>query len=93
MKMDAIVGRGARKDFYDLYFIAQQVPLTRLLTLGEQKYPYMHDFQLHTVCGLTFFDNADQQEQPELLVPIEWEFVKAFFIAQARELRKEWFGF
>jgi hypothetical protein len=93
MKLDAVVGRGARKDFYDLYFIAQQVALTRLLALGEQKYPYMRDFQLHAVSGLTFFDNADQQEQPALLIPVEWEAVKEFFVAQARALRREWLGF
>ena len=27
MKMDAVIGRGSRKDFYDLYFINQQVPI------------------------------------------------------------------
>ena len=93
MKLDAVVGRGARKDFCDLYSIARQVPLARLLELGEQKYPYMRDFQLHAVSGLTFFDNADQQEQPELLIPVEWGAVKDYFVAQARALRREWFGF
>ena len=93
MKLDAVVGRGARKDFYDLYFIARQVPLTRLLALAEQKYPYMRDFQLHAVSGLTFFDNADQQKQPELLIPVAWGAVKEFFVTKARALRREWFGF
>jgi predicted nucleotidyltransferase component of viral defense system len=27
MKLDALISRGARKDFYDLYFIARQVPM------------------------------------------------------------------
>ncbi len=93
MKLDAVVGRGARKDFYDLYFIAQRVDLTCLLKLGEQKYPYMRDFQLRAICGLTFFDNADIDEQPDLLIPVAWEAVKEFFVAQARALRREWFGF
>ena len=93
MKLDAVVGRAARKDFYDLYFIAQRVPLTRLLELGERKYPEMRDFQLHAISGLTFFDNADVDAQPELLIPVEWETVKDFFVAQARALRREWFGF
>ena len=38
MKMDALAGRGSRKDFYDLYFIARQIPLEDLLARGKDKW-------------------------------------------------------
>jgi len=63
------------------------------LALGKTKYPYAHDFELQAVESLTFFDNADPDIQPSLLVPVEWDAVKEFFVEQARRLRREWFGF
>jgi len=37
MKLDAAASRGVRKDFYDLYFIAQQMPLDELLERAKEK--------------------------------------------------------
>lgn len=31
MKLSAIAGRGAKKDFYDIYFLLEKFPLTRML--------------------------------------------------------------
>lgn len=49
IKLDALISRGSRKDFYDLYFIAQQTPIPDLLSLGRAKYPYARDFDLMAV--------------------------------------------
>jgi hypothetical protein len=81
MKLDALIDRGSRKDFDDLYVVARQVPLTELLSLGRAKYPYVRDFELMAVESLVLFDNADRDLQPELLVDLPWEQVKQFFIA------------
>lgn len=55
MKVGAIIGRGSRKDFVDLYTICQQVPLPRLLALGEKKFRDSHDFTLQALKALAFF--------------------------------------
>ena len=39
MKFDTIAGRSFRKDFYDLYFIAQRIPLAELFARSAEKYP------------------------------------------------------
>jgi hypothetical protein len=92
MKLDALIDRGSRKDFYDLYVVARQVPLTELLSLGRAKYPYVRDFELMAVESLVLFDNADRDLPPELLVDLPWEQVKQFFIAEAQSLGQTWFG-
>lgn len=92
MKLDALISRGSRKDFYDLYAVAQQIPLGELLTLGAVKYAYARDFALMAVEAMVLFDNADRDLQPEIFVGPPWEQVKAFFIAQARALGEAWFG-
>ena len=92
MKLDAIIGRGARKDYYDLYYITRQIPLQDLLHSGKRKYPQVRDFPLMALEAILQFKNADRDLQPELVVDFPWEKVKQFFVAQAKILGKEWFN-
>jgi len=92
MKLDALVGRGGRKDFYDVYVIAQMIPLAELLSQGTIKYPYMRDFEMMTLESLVLFEDADRHVTPELFIDAPWAQVKQFFVAQARALGREWFG-
>jgi len=41
--------------------------------------------------GLTFFDVADKQAGPDLLIELTWDVVKSFFIDQSKRLAREWF--
>jgi len=91
MKLDALISRGSRKDFYDLYVIARQIPLAELLRLAKPKYPYARDFELMAVESLVLFENADRDLQPMLLMKLPWEEVKQFFVTEARTLGKIWF--
>lgn len=91
MKLDAVIGRGSRKDFYDLYIIFRQIPLPELLSAGERKYPNVRDFPLMALEGLLQFDNADRDLQPEILVALPWEDVRRFFMEQGKALGKDWF--
>jgi hypothetical protein len=92
MKLDALISRGSRKDFYDLYFIAQHISLPTLLQLGQTKYPYARDFELMAVESLVLFENADRDIEPTLLVEVAWAEVRQFFIEQAQALGQSWFG-
>jgi len=91
MKLDALISRGARKDFYDLYFIAQQVPLEEMLHQGPAKYPYARDYEMMALTSLTDFDNADRDVAIETFDRVSWEAVKEFFVAEARRLGRIWF--
>ena len=91
MKLDALLGRGSRKDFYDVYVLCQKIPLADLLASGEHKYPQMRDFALMAVESLVMFENAEGDFQPELLLNLPWQSVKEYFIIQVKELGKRWF--
>ena len=92
MKLDAIAGRGMRKDFYDLYFIASKISLDELFARGVDKYPQTRGFGVRVLTALVDFDIADQQEEPRLLQPVGWTQVKLFFAEAARRLGQEWLG-
>lgn len=90
MKLDALLSRAARKDFYDLYFICLQTPLRQLLDLAPQKYPHVRDFEVQTVKRLIYFANAESEPDPILLQPVTWEVVKDYFVQQARSISASW---
>jgi hypothetical protein len=92
MKLDALVSRGSRKDFYDTYFIAHQIPIADLLGAAPTKYPRARDYSIMAIEGMVQFDNAERDFQPELLVDLPWEHVRQFFVEQARALGQSWFG-
>lgn len=92
MKLDALVGRGSRKDFYDVYALVQQVPLQDLLARARLKYPYTRDFALMAVESMVLFENADRDLQPDLLIETPWSEIRQFFVKQAQALGQSWFG-
>ena len=90
MKLDALATRASRKDFYDLYAIAQRVPLQDLLDLAPTKYPLVRDFEALVVRYMAYFDLAEQEQPPLLLEAVDWRSVKEFFREQAVELGRRW---
>jgi len=91
MKLDALIGRGSRKDFYDLYTISQQISLAELLNLGKTKYADIRDFGLMALESMLMFDNADRDRQPDLLIDIPWQVVRDYFIEESVILGNLWF--
>jgi len=90
MKLDALATRASRKDFYDLYAIAQRVPLRDLLDLAPTKYPLVRDFEALVVRYMAYFDRAEQEQPPLMLEAVDWSTVKEFFREQAVELGRRW---
>jgi predicted nucleotidyltransferase component of viral defense system len=91
MKMDAIATRGARKDFYDLYFIVQQLPLDEIFEHGQQKFPQVRDFSTMVLMSMVDFRKADVESLIQVEPNIIWEQVKTFFTAEAKRLGRNWF--
>jgi hypothetical protein len=91
MKLDSMMDRGARKDFIDLYFITKHVSLDQLFQDSAIKYRGSSYFKTQVLEALVDFDNADGQEQPEMLIPVSWDEVKQFCIDEAIRFGKNGF--
>lgn len=76
MKLTAISSRAAKKDFIDLYFILKQIPLKELLILFQTKYAEIGFNQAHILKSLTYFEDAEGDVMPEMIIPVAWEEVK-----------------
>ncbi len=75
MKLDAITGRGKKKDFYDIFFLLQQFALPEILDLYHKK--YQHSTIFHVIKSLTWFEDAETDPDPIVLdKKITWQKVK-----------------
>ncbi|HMT72902.1 MAG TPA: nucleotidyl transferase AbiEii/AbiGii toxin family protein [Chitinophagaceae bacterium] len=74
MKLAAITGRGAKKDFTDLYFLLKEFSLKEMVQLYEEKFADGSAFMV--LKSLVYFEDAENDEMPEMLMPASWEMIK-----------------
>ena len=74
MKINAITGRGAKKDFIDLYFILKKYPLKDILEFYQNKYGD-HDLIL-ALKSLPYFEDAEKDEMPVMYKQVDWHNIK-----------------
>lgn len=88
MKIDAIGGRGTKRDFTDLYFLVKKLgDIQALLKFYDEKYQKFEANKFHILKSLTYFENADNEEDPKMLVSdYSWEEVKKYLIDEVRKL-------
>jgi len=92
MKLGAIISRGTRRDFVDLYLLCRRLPLAELLPLAEDKFGHVRDFLLQALKGLADLSEIEGEPMPRLSVPLEWGEVEAWLRAQVRELGRAHVG-
>ena len=74
MKLAAITNRGSKKDFTDLFFLLRHFKIGELLHFYQEKY---HDGSVfHVLKSLSYFDDADEDEDPVMLDPVQWGEIK-----------------
>lgn len=77
MKLNAICGRGSKKDFYDIYSLLQEYPLKQLLQFYD--YKFQSDNSWMALRSLQYFEDAESQELPELIKEFPaWRVIKEF---------------
>jgi predicted nucleotidyltransferase len=74
MKLNAIIGRGSKKDFIDLFFILKDYSLATLMEFYTKKYNDGSTFLV--LKSLTYFEDADMEEMPFMFNNITWQTIK-----------------
>lgn len=74
MKLNAIIGRGSKKDFIDLFFILKDYSLATLIDFYTKKYNDGSTFLV--LKSLTYFEDADIEEMPFMFNNIDWQTIK-----------------
>ena len=86
MKLSAIASRGTKRDFVDLYILARQYGLDQILIWFQKKFVRTNYSMVHVLKSLTYFEEAEQDPMPDMLVFLSWDDVKKFFARDAARL-------
>jgi hypothetical protein len=86
MKLGAIISRGTRRDFVDLFLLCRRIPLADLLARADDKFGHVRDFSLQALKGLADLSEAEAEPMPRLAVPVDWAEVEAWLRHEVREL-------
>ncbi len=85
MKLKAVTQRGSKKDFYDIYFLLQIMPLDEIIQLFREKFKQYEIF--HVIKSLTYFEDAENNADPILFDEnITWQNVKTEIVKTVKML-------
>jgi len=87
MKINAILGRGQKKDFFDLAELLQHYSLNEILDWNKQKYK-SQQLLISIPNALTYFEDAELSPDPVSLNGQTWEAVKKILQQKVREFLK-----
>lgn len=82
MKVNAIEGRGTKKDFIDMYMLLQHYSLEEIIAFYQQKYPNHSTFR--ALRSLTYFEDAEDQFMPQMFIEDTWESIKQYITNQVK---------
>ena len=88
MKLEAISGRGSKKDFIDLYFLLKHFTISWLFEKYPQKYGIGISNHYHLLKSLVYFEDAENQPMPKMLQNISWEEVKRKIVFEISKAQK-----
>lgn len=84
MKLAAITNRGSKKDFIDISLLMNELGLHQMMDCYQQKYP--DAMKMMVLRSLVFFEDAEAEADPVMLIPYDWNSVKAQIVAETRKL-------
>ena len=79
MKLNAIAGRGTKKDFIDLYFLLQKFSMEEMFGFYSKKFDDGNIFLVQK--SLTYFDDAEKNNMPKMHVDVDWSEIKETILA------------
>jgi hypothetical protein len=90
MKTVAISQRGRKRDFFDVYWCANNIePLKTIIKRLKVQYPsVVHDFH-HILKSLVYFKDAESDPEPEIYFNANWKKIKSFFTKEISMIAKK----
>lgn len=86
MKLAAATGRGTKKDFIDIYFLLQIFKLSEMIEFYKTKYSDGSEFLV--LKSMTYFEDAELEQEPKMINNISWNGVKQTIIKKHSEYLK-----
>lgn len=93
MKLTAICSRATKRDYVDLYVLVQKgYSFDQALTWYTQKFGQLGNNLYVIITALKYFEDAEADDMPKMLVSLSWEEVKKFLASESLRLGKKYLG-
>lgn len=86
LKINAIEGRGSKKDFIDVYMLLQHFSLDEILGFYTLKYPN-HSI-LMALKSLIYFEDAEPQIMPKMFISTPWDKMKRAIVKAVNDYQR-----
>lgn len=92
MKLGAVISRGTKKDFIDLYELSfyQDISLDSCLEIYKEKYGNFESRVYSIFMGLSYFVETEETEMPQMFKKVDWGKIKKYFIAETARLKAKY---
>lgn len=88
MKIEAIITRGYKRDFVDIYFAIKKYRIKGILNFFKEKYPEIFN-EYNCLFALTYFEDAEQKEQGRKKIYIysgvSWQAIKKYITEEVKK--------
>lgn len=88
MKIEAIISRGKKRDFVDIYFAIKKYGLKKVLDFFKEKYPEVFN-EYNCLTALTYFKGAEEGEQGRKRIyiysGIDWRGIKKYIEEEVKK--------
>jgi len=92
MKLGALISRGTRRDFVELFLLCRRLPLDELLSRAGDKFGHVGDFALQAWKALADTSEAEDDAMPRLAVDVSWDEVRSWAHGEAARGGREALG-
>lgn len=88
MKLIAISQRGTKKDFFDLYYICNNLNLNiqDVLDMLSKKYDQNKINYSHIIQSLSYFEDAEDENLPKVFINYDWNTIKQYYINEQKNI-------
>lgn len=87
MKVNAVVGRGTKKDFVDIYFLLKHYSFEQLMQFYLEKYADGTEYR--ALMSMTYFGDADPQPMPYMFTNVTWESIKENILLEVERYTRQ----
>jgi len=86
MKVNAVIGRGTKKDFIDIYFLLQHYSFKQLMQFYLEK--YVDGSEYRALLSMTYFGDADPQPMPYMFSDVSWEKIQERILQEVEKYNR-----
>jgi predicted nucleotidyltransferase component of viral defense system len=83
MKLAALTNRGSKKDFIDIALLLDKLGLDQMMRFYHEKYP--DGTEMMVLRSLLYFEDADNQADPVMLIPYDWGKIKKLILDETKK--------